>query len=248
MFLDNLWAFPSGSYTSLFKLTGASCRCFLKSGRVQWETNKLVDLQGGTLSISQDFNFGAGKFFGLGANPMTTAGSTGGLILNGAPGHDTYPNDVGGKVFASHRHIDFSPIRSSAPNTSMSDIQAYDGATRVWEFYVRTTALNGTGASNSLRLFVNPGWALRIDLNFPNEIGEGSFRLTYRPDLSGGSAGSMTATGWYIVTATGVASHYYLNTAEPANHWKVPRFLEAFSLGDPNHATIDVMDFYEYTL
>lgn len=237
IFIKGLWAFPDGTtHTAVFRLDGSN-RTWLSHSRLQWEASKLVELIGGILIIDQNTVFSGNKFFGNGAANMITASSDSGEIRSGGVGH----SGAAGSVFTAQEDVAFSALPLSGASVTTSTIRKFEASTRVWEFDLEV-ATAGT-ASQILRIDLNPGGTVRMDLVWVNlSVGHGHFRIVWTIGTS------ITTSGWFIDTTGTNAAEAFHVTATDTHAASVEKTLDVASVATSGtEAVMHIRQFMEYS-
>lgn len=201
LFIDGFWLYTSNAtspYTQIFKLDNET-RVFVERARLQYESaatyGKLVTFlntsgsgKDALLILDSDSIVTNIPFFGTGSQPLATASTSVGAILNGGSGLlplGAGTPRVGAKMFAAQSNVTQALTYSATPATGtghiaqLADMQASDKAPRVIEFDVETTALGGT---NNLRIsFQNAVGSLNLDLTLPVAAAGGHVKIHYTP-------------------------------------------------------------------
>jgi SAM-dependent methyltransferase len=164
LFVDGLWAFPSGTtHNRVFDIDGDG-RCWLHKARLQWQDSKLVRLRNANakLIVNSDDVFSVGAFFGAGSVVMDDGGSTAGQILNGGMAY----GGRYGKVFTGQQNVDMGTLNPGPANAiTLAQFQKFDHAPRVIEFDLTVASVAGVN-TNAVRILLNPGGTC-FGLGFP---------------------------------------------------------------------------------
>lgn len=240
--INSMGLFAYGTdHQRVFLLDGGT-RVFLQSGRLQWETSKLVRFvdDNSILVLNSDLIVTNTAFFGVDAQAMEDGGSTGnGRILNGGPGINTRR----AKIFVGQSNVtSFFFADGSGPTNALppfggtsatefllASMQAYDAAPRQFEFDVEVTSIAGA-AQNTLSIVLNPG-SIACVLTLPLATGGGRVKVHYTPN--GAIRASCTYNGTFVSA----------NNTDTAGH-TAQRFLIAVSVNAPGAGT--TMNFYNF--